>query len=62
METVFVMLAAVTVMSLAGVGILAYVLWRDRRRADDAVAESLAEFAKQPDVSPLGGGGPKPVK
>lgn len=62
METIAVVILAVSFALSIGVFGLAYIVWRDRRRAEDAKAEALAEFARNPDAIPQGGGGPKPVK
>lgn len=59
METVLVIIMAVTLIVSVGTLILAYVLWRDHRRADAAVDEALAEFADQ-SASAVGGPGAVP--
>lgn len=60
METVLFIVLAVSFMALAGVVILAYVMWRDRRRDQDALNEAFAEFTDQ--EAQRGGGGPTPIR
>ncbi len=56
-ETLGTILAALSAIVAVGVLIVCYVVWRGRRRMDDAVTEMAAEAEKAG-----GGGGPKPVK
>lgn len=60
MEPVLVVVTAVAALALAGVVILAYVMWRDRRRDQDALNEAFAEFTDQ--EAQRGGGGPTPIR
>lgn len=58
MEVLGSILAGLSLLVLVGVFGVGYVVWRSKRRMDDAVTEA-AEADQQKSG---GGGGPKPVK
>lgn len=62
METIAVVILALSGALSIGVFFIAYRAWRNRENEESLKDAEAAEAFKNPGVSPQGGGGPKPVK